>query len=201
MTLGAATPRVRHMQVTADAVWAWFLGAPVRIALIVVTAIVAHAVLTRVVRRAVQAAMAAPTLLRRGEGAGASTETVRRDQRARAVGSLLRSTAVAVIWILAVITALSEAGVDVTPLIASAGVLGVAISLGAQSVVKDYLAGVFLVIEDQFGVGDTVALGDVSGVVEEVRMRVTRLRDDDGVVWYVRNGELIKVGNRSQGAA
>ena len=189
------------MQVTAEAALTWFLGAPVRIMLIIIAAGVAHTVLTRLVRRAVQAAMAAPTLLRRGDSAGVATEAVRRDQRARAVGSLLRSTAVAVIWILAVITSLSEAGVNVAPLIASAGVLGVAISLGAQSVVKDYLAGVFLVIEDQFGVGDTVALGDVTGVVEEVRMRVTRVRDDSGVVWYVRNGELIKVGNRSQGTA
>lgn len=189
------------MEITAESAVDWFLGAPLRILIILLAAAVGHAVLTRLVRRAVRAAMSAPTMLRRGDAAGSATEVVRREQRARAVGSLLRSTAVAAIWILATITALSEAGINVAPLIASAGVLGVALSLGSQSVVKDYLAGVFLVIEDQFGVGDTVALGDITGVVEEVRMRVTRLRDADGVVWYVRNGELIKVGNRSQGTA
>ncbi|MEY3277696.1 MAG: hypothetical protein RLZZ426_182, partial [Actinomycetota bacterium] len=85
------------------------------------------------------------------------------------------------------------------PLLASAGVVGVALGFGAQTLVKDYLAGIFLIIEDQYGIGDVVDVGDAIGTVEEVTLRTTRLRDLSGVVWYVRNGEIVRVANRSQG--
>jgi small conductance mechanosensitive channel len=93
---------------------------------------------------------------------------------------------------------LSEVGVDIAPLLASAGILGVALGFGAQSLVKDFLSGIFMIFEDQYGVGDIVNLGEASGTVEAVGLRVTRLRDVDGTVWYVRNGEILRVGNQSQ---
>ncbi|MBI1375910.1 MAG: mechanosensitive ion channel [Frankiales bacterium] len=125
--------------------------------------------------------------------------SARREQRAEALGQLLRSITTFTIASLAVLMLLTELGVDLTPILASAGVLGVALGFGAQTMVKDFLSGIFLVLEDQFGVGDFVDLGPATGVVEEVTLRVTRLRDLSGVVWYVRNGEVLRVGNRSQG--
>jgi moderate conductance mechanosensitive channel len=93
---------------------------------------------------------------------------------------------------------LSELGLNVAPILASAGVLGLAIGFGAQNLVKDFLSGVMMMIEDQYGVGDEVDLGEAVGTVEHVALRVTRVRDVDGTVWYVRNGEILRVGNASQ---
>jgi small conductance mechanosensitive channel len=123
----------------------------------------------------------------------------RRQQRAEAIGTLLRSVITATVVIIALLLILPILGIDVAPLLASAGVLGVALGFGAQSLVKDYLSGIFLVFEDQYGVGDMVDLGEAIGVVEDVTLRITRLRDLSGVVWYVRNGEILRVANQSQG--
>lgn len=122
----------------------------------------------------------------------------RRVQRARAMGSLLKSIVTGTIMTLVVLVSLAELNLDITPLIASAGIAGVALGFGAQSLVKDFLAGLFMIFEDQYGVGDTVDLGEASGVVEAVSLRITRLRDVNGAVWYVRNGEILRVGNQSQ---
>jgi small-conductance mechanosensitive channel len=94
--------------------------------------------------------------------------------------------------------ALGEFGFDLGPLIASAGVVGVAIGLGAQTLVRDVLSGIFMLIEDQYGVGDSVDVLEVEGVVEKVGLRVTTVRDGQGTLWYLRNGEILKVGNQSQ---
>jgi small conductance mechanosensitive channel len=96
---------------------------------------------------------------------------------------------------------LSELGLDLAPLLASAGIAGVAIGFGAQNLVKDFLAGLFMLLEDQYGVGDVVDVGEVGGTVEEVALRITTIRDAKGVLWYIRNGEIVRVGNRSQGWA
>ena len=93
---------------------------------------------------------------------------------------------------------LSQAGVDIAPIIASAGIIGIALGFGAQSLVRDFLSGVFMIIEDQFGVGDVIDVGEATGTVEAVSLRVTRLRSLDGTVWYVPNGEIARVGNKSQ---
>jgi small conductance mechanosensitive channel len=103
------------------------------------------------------------------------------------------------IWINALLVILELIGINITPLLASAGVVGVALAFGAQTLVKDYLAGIFLIIEDQYGVGDVVQFDAVTGVIEEVALRTTRVRDFTGVVWYLRNGEILNVANRSQG--
>ena len=89
-------------------------------------------------------------------------------------------------------------GVNIAPIIASAGIVGIALGFGAQNLVKDLLSGIFMILEDQYGVGDAVDLGEASGTVEAVGLRVTRLRDVNGTVWYVRNGEILRVGNQSQ---
>jgi small conductance mechanosensitive channel len=99
----------------------------------------------------------------------------------------------------ALIAILAELGIAIGALAAGAGILGAALGFGAQSLVKDFLAGLFIVVEDQFGVGDFVDLGTATGVVESIRLRVTQVRDSEGTVWYVRNGEILRVGNQSQG--
>ena len=96
---------------------------------------------------------------------------------------------------------LGEIGFQLGPFIAGAGIVGVALGFGAQNLVKDFLSGIFMLLEDQYGVGDVVDLGEASGTVEGVGLRVTRLRDGNGTVWYVRNGEVLRVGNRTQGFA
>lgn len=122
----------------------------------------------------------------------------RRVQRARTMGSLLKSIVTGVIFTVVVIMSISEIGYDIGPLIAGAGILGVALGFGAQSLVKDFLSGIFMIFEDQYGVGDVIDAGEANGTVEAVGLRVTRLRDVNGTVWYVRNGEVVRIGNMSQ---
>ncbi len=102
---------------------------------------------------------------------------------------------------IAEVLVLGELGINVAPILASAGVVGVALGFGAQNLVKDFIAGIGIILEDQYGVGDVVDLGEASGTVEAVGLRITRLRDVNGVVWYARNGEILRVGNKSQGYA
>ncbi len=125
----------------------------------------------------------------------------RRRQRAEAIGSVLRSFVTAVVFTIAALLVMGEFGFNLAPLLASAGIVGVALGFGAQSLVKDLIAGLFMLLEDQYGVGDTVDLGDATGVVETVGLRITTVRDGRGVLWYVRNGEILRVGNKSQGWA
>jgi small conductance mechanosensitive channel len=124
--------------------------------------------------------------------------STRRVQRTRALGSLLKSIVSGVVFAVIITMVLSEVGVDIAPIIASAGILGLALGFGAQSMVSDFLSGVFMIFEDQYGVGDAVDLGEAVGTVEAVSLRVTRVRDVNGTVWYVRNGEIVRVGNQSQ---
>lgn len=119
-------------------------------------------------------------------------------QRTKTIASVLDNFATWAITITAIVMILSELGVDVGALIAVSTVLGAAIGFGAQSLVKDILSGIFIVFEDQYGVGDWVEIGNVSGEVERVGLRVTEIRDVQGTLWFVRNGEIIEVGNASQ---
>nr|WP_245972411.1 mechanosensitive ion channel domain-containing protein [Actinoplanes lutulentus] len=123
----------------------------------------------------------------------------RRRQRAEAIGSVLRNFVSAVVFTMAGLLLLGELGFNLAPLLASAGIVGVAIGFGAQSLVKDLIAGLFMLLEDQYGVGDTVDVGEATGVVESVGLRITTIRDGRGVLWYIRNGEIVRVGNKSQG--
>lgn len=122
----------------------------------------------------------------------------RAKQRAQTMGSVLNNSITWTIVIITLIIVLQELGVSVVAIAASAGVATAVIGFGAQNVIKDILNGLFLVFEDQFGVGDDVDLGLASGKVEEVGVRVTKVRDANGVLWFVRNGEIVRVGNLSQ---
>jgi small-conductance mechanosensitive channel len=184
------------------------IATPTRILLIVVLAVVARLLVHRAVRRLTESSTTVvPTVLRplrsrvaQGQGDGVAL-SARRTQRAEAIGSVLRSFASFVLLGIAVVLVLGELGIDLAPIVASAGVVGVALGFGAQNLVKDFIAGIGIILEDQYGVGDVVDLGEVSGTVETVGLRITRLRDAHGVVWYARNGEILRVGNKSQGFA
>jgi moderate conductance mechanosensitive channel len=188
----------------------YFLLKPLRIILILLLAIVARYLLHRLINQIVQHTTDSersalfrplrdriPTALR--EATGLASE--RRRQRAEALGSVLRSIASVAIFGVTTMTILGELGVDLAPLLASAGIAGLAIGFGAQNLVKDFLAGLFMLLEDQYGVGDVIDIGDVTGTVESVGLRVTTVRDARGVLWYLRNGEIARVGNKSQGWA
>jgi small-conductance mechanosensitive channel len=138
-------------------------------------------------------------------GAAAQAEAAlvdeRRKQRVRALGAILRSAASVTIFVIAGFAVLGDLGINLAPLLASAGVVGVAIGFGAQNLVRDYLSGIFMLVEDQYGVGDVITVGDATGTVENVTLRITRVRDVNGIVWHIRNGAIETVGNESQGWA
>lgn len=180
---------------------------PLRIALVLVLAAIAHIIAVRAINAVVKRATAKapkvrPSKLRQLDNTHELSEVLleeRTVQRAHAMGSLLKSASILLIWTIAVMTILTLLGINIGPLLASAGILGVVIGFGAQQLVGDYLAGISMIFEDQFGVGDVVDVGFATGTVEQVALRYTRLRDFSGVVWYVRNGQMQYVANQSQG--
>ena len=181
---------------------------PLHIIVIILLAFGIRWLLFRAINRMVRStaesdtpAVLRPLKERRANGAEAGAVTERRRQRAETVGSLLRSITSLVIGVLALMLVLGEVGFDLGPFIAGAGIIGVAVAFGAQNVIKDFLSGIFMVLEDQYGVGDVVDLGAASGTVEAVGLRVTRVRDGNGTLWYARNGEVLRVGNKSKGFA
>jgi small-conductance mechanosensitive channel len=183
---------------------------PLRVLLIVAIALVARWLLRRAINRLVRrtADGEIPTILRplpervrNTVQEVAAIRPARLRQRAQAIGSVLRGAATAIVFVIAALLVLSEFNINLAPLIAGAGIVGVALGFGAQSLVKDLLAGLFMLMEDQYGVGDVVDVGEASGIVEAVGLRITTLRDVQGVFWYVPNGEIRRVGNRSQGSA
>ncbi|MGA8245841.1 MAG: mechanosensitive ion channel family protein [Nocardioides sp.] len=160
-----------------------------------------HRLIDRLVRRAEEGVL--PDRLTQAtlgrNGAQPPPGSTRRVQRAKTMGSLLKSITSGVVVAVIFTMMLSAVGLDIGPVLASAGILGVALGFGSQTLVKDFLSGIFLIFEDQYGVGDVVDVGSsLTGTVEAVSLRVTRLRDTNGTVWYVRNGELLRVGNMSQ---
>jgi len=173
------------------------IGRPVAIAGLVVLGLVIRWVLFKVVQRVVKQAEAG-VLPDRLTDRFASANATRRVQRAKTMGDLLKSIITGVLIAVFGTMILAQVGVNIAPIIASAGIVGVALGFGAQSLVKDFLSGIFMIFEDQYGVGDVINVGDTSGTVEAVSLRVTRLRDVNGTVWYVPNGEILRVGNMSQ---
>ncbi len=170
------------------------VGRTLRIAFVIVLALVARTVAHRLINRITERAATAQALLSR-EG------NERREQRARALGSILLSAVSVVIFGIAALTILGDLGINLAPLLASAGVLGVALGFGAQNLVRDYLAGILMLVEDHYGVGDVVTVGKATGTVEAMSLLTSRLRDVNGVVWHIHNGTIDRVGNESQGWA
>ena len=183
------------------------IGVPLRILLIIVGALIIRAVARRAISRLVE------RVLRTGEGRDglsrfsrgpavlhrdSARADERRQQRARTIGSVLSSFATIVIVATALAMVLGEVGIALGPLLASAGVVGLAIGFGAQSLVADYLSGLLIMVEDQYGVGDVVDLGEAVGEVENVGLRLTQVRDINGGLWHIRNGEIQRVRNDSQ---
>jgi small-conductance mechanosensitive channel len=160
--------------------------------------IIIRSVIKRVVNQVVTGVKKAHNVDDTRELTASPVEALRAVQRTRTLGSVFNNTATWVIASVVVILVLSELGFSVTALVASAGIIGAALGFGAQSIVKDLLNGLFMVFEDQLGVGDVVDLGVASGVVERVGIRVTEIRDVSGTLWYVRNGEILRVGNQTQ---
>ena len=187
--------------------WEWLIGTPLEIIATIVIALILQKTLGWIIRRVVlrTSERARRERLEQTRKVTRTAElsvillTQRTEQRAAAIGSLLSSIIAITVWGVAIIVILEALSVDIAPLLASAGVIGVILGFGAQTLIKDYLSGIFIILEDQFGVGDIVDVGPVVGTVEEVSLRYTRLRDMSGVVWYVRNGEILRVANRSQG--
>jgi small conductance mechanosensitive channel len=187
-----------------------FIGKPLSILGLLIMGLVIRWVLHRLVDRLVAQAQdgvlpdRVSRLGMRGRATAHATAArdmataTRRVQRAKTMGDLLKSVITGILVAIIGTMMLSELNVNIAPIIASAGIIGLALGFGAQSLVKDFLSGVFMIFEDQYGVGDVVDIGEASGTVEAVSLRVTRLRDLNGTVWYVPNGEILRVGNMSQ---
>jgi small-conductance mechanosensitive channel len=169
----------------------WLSGAPLRVFSVLAAAWIAQSIGRRAIDRAVNKLATAD--LKPGPGFAK-----RQSERARTTGSVLTSILKAAVWIIAIAMVLGEFGFNLGPVIASAGIIGVAIGLGAQTLVRDILSGIFMLIEDQYGVGDQITTLEIEGVVEKVGLRITTIRDKEGVLWYVRNGEILVIGNASQ---
>jgi small-conductance mechanosensitive channel len=174
------------------------------VALVVIAVVVQwifRRLIDRLVRRAEEGVLPdriSQVAMGRGSGDPPPGST-RRVQRAKTMGTLLKSVVSGIIAAIVVTMMLSAVGLDIGPIIASAGIVGVALGFGSQTLVKDFLSGIFMIFEDQYGVGDVVDMGEgLSGTIEAVSLRVTRMRDTNGTVWYLRNGELLRVGNMSQ---
>lgn len=187
----------------------WLVAKPIKIVLILIVAFVIRLLLRKLIDRVTKIPRnnnrRLPALLRplreRAPDLLGPMVIERRRQRATTIGSVLKSLTSFLVLGLAFIQVLGELGINLGPIIASAGIVGVALGFGAQNLVKDFLSGMFMMLEDQYGVGDVIDIGEASGTVEAVGLRITTLRDMKGTVWYVRNGEVLRVGNSSQGYA
>ena len=195
----------------------WLVDRPVKVVIIILLALLVRRLVHRAIdglidrlmsersteeSDAVAAAEAATGTLRREvlaeKLASLRERTERARQRAKTLGVMFKSIASAVIGVVTFMMLLGEFDINLGPLIAGAGIVGVAIGFGAQSLVRDLLSGIFMLIEDQYGVGDVIDAGDAIGTVESVGLRTTRIRDVRGTLWHVPNGEIRRVGNMSQ---
>ncbi|MEU6484736.1 mechanosensitive ion channel family protein [Streptomyces sp. NPDC046887] len=179
--------------------WATWLSTGLRILLILAVAVVLRHLVRRALTKLIERMNRSAQAVQGSALGGLLVNAERRRQRSEAIGSVLRSVASFLILGTAGLMVLGAFNVNLAPLLASAGVAGVAIGFGARNLVTDFLSGVFMILEDQYGVGDSVDAGVASGEVIEVGLRVTKLRGDNGEIWYVRNGEIKRIGNLSQG--
>ena len=194
----------------------WLIERPLKVAVILVGALVVNRLVKRAIDRMVSRLVESRTREESEAEAESSTrlaqlgrrargrlqkihdQAERSRQRAVTLGTVLRGLAGVAVYAVALMVALGELGLNLGPLIAGAGIVGLAIGFGAQSLVSDFIAGIFIIIEDQYGVGDYVDVGAASGTVEKVGLRTTTLRDVNGTMWTIPNGEIRRVGNSSQ---
>lgn len=178
----------------------------ISIGVVLLVALVLRIVLRRAIRLSVSASIAAGDRHRSstsradqliGRITGSADE--RHLARVKTMGSVLTSAVDIIVVLLVLLTVMRVLAIPLEPVLAASGIGGIALAFGAQSLIKDYISGMLMIFEDQFGVGDLIDTGEVVGTVEEVGLRVTRLRDAGGQIWYVRNGEILRIGNQSQG--
>lgn len=191
-----------------DGALTWLATNGVRIVVILVIAALASWAVNWLIKRVVSGMIGSSAALSSVAGVVVKREQravriaqARRAQRAETLSNVARNVARAVIWAVALVMILSELGVNIAPVIASLGVLGLAAGIGAQTIIKDIVAGIVMLFEDVVAVGDIVDLEYATGTVEEINLRVTQVRALDGVLWTVRNGEIVRIGNMSRGFA
>jgi moderate conductance mechanosensitive channel len=179
----------------------WLINRPIEIAVYLALALALRFAAHRMIDRLTNPSRTPGALGRTPNRVRSALQNQRRAQRAHTIGSVLKSAVSFVVLVWCVLAILATVGLDVRPFLASAGIIGLAIGFGAQNLVRDFLSGIFMLLENQYGVGDVVDLGEATGTIETVGLRVTTLRDTNGTLWYCRNGEIVRVGNMSQGYA
>ncbi|ELS53260.1 mechanosensitive ion channel family protein [Streptomyces viridochromogenes] len=205
-TTAPAVPTIQDAQESANQAaswveqnWSTWLAIGLKVLLILVIAAVLRVAIRRAITKLIDRMNRTAQAVDGTALGGLLVNVERRRQRSQAIGSVLRSVASFLIMGTAALMVLATFDINLAPLLASAGVAGVAIGFGARNLVTDFLSGVFMILEDQYGVGDTIDAGVASGEVIEVGLRVTKLRGDNGEIWYIRNGEVKRIGNLSQG--
>jgi small conductance mechanosensitive channel len=187
---------------SADAAEAidWFISRPLSAVLVLVIAWLVNRIVRRAIDRLVRRVVIERDRLHDAVRSGAERQrwAERTQQRTATLTVVLRSVAAAIIYTTGVLIALDQLAIDLGPFIPGASIIGVALGFGAQQIVRDFLAGLFIIVEDQYGVGDEIDLGEPRGLVEAVTLRATRIRDVNGTLWTIGNGEIRKVGNRTQ---
>ncbi|MDR1798417.1 MAG: mechanosensitive ion channel family protein [Bifidobacteriaceae bacterium] len=175
--------------------WAqWLIGRPLTIIIILVAAVVIQVVVHFLIRRVTRRMAAMPT----PKAISGIYAPGRKEARIKTIGHVFDSVATVVIWVAAVCLVLERCGINVGLIVTSVGLAGFGFGLGAQNFVRDILAGLFMMIEDQYGIGDTIDIGPATGVVTAMSLRVTTVKDSDGVLWYVPNGQVTRIGNQTQ---
>ncbi|WP_030911686.1 mechanosensitive ion channel family protein [Streptomyces sp. NRRL F-5126] len=201
LTVGDATDRASDAASWVGQNWSTWLSIGLRIIVIIVIALVLRHLIRKALTRLIAHMNRGVQAVEGTALGGLLVNAERRRQRSEAIGSVLRSVTSFLVLGTAALMVLGALKINLAPLLASAGVAGVALGFGARNLVMDFLSGVFMILEDQYGVGDSIDAGVASGEVIEVGLRVTKLRGDNGAIWYVRNGEIKRIGNLSQGWA
>ncbi|MBP0461058.1 mechanosensitive ion channel family protein [Streptomyces montanisoli] len=201
LTVGDATDRASDAASWVGQNWSTWLSIGLRIVVIIVIALVLRHLIRKALTRLIAHMNRSVQAVEGTALGGLLVNAERRRQRSEAIGSVLRSVTSFLVLGTAALMVLGALKINLAPLLASAGVAGVALGFGARNLVTDFLSGVFMILEDQYGVGDSIDAGVASGEVIEVGLRVTKLRGDNGAIWYVRNGEIKRIGNLSQGWA
>ena len=203
-----ATPGADEALTLADSLWRWLIDSGVKIVVILIGAMVITLVINWLLRRFFRTMVESSSKISSMTGAVVKKDPrslkaaqQRREQRAETLSNVARNIVRMVVWAVAIVMILAEVGVQIAPIIASLGVIGLAAGIGAQTIIKDFVAGIVMLFEDLVAVGDWVDLEYAEGIVEEINLRATQVRDLNGVLWTVRNGEIIRIGNYTRGFA